>query len=322
VETVTSKIEFIRKVFGNVIVARDGVNVAARCPKCGKSDKKKFSINLENWACHCWVCGIKGKDPYRIILHHIDEGFAQEFKIRFSFQKNSFENKVLESDVAERVVLPENIVPLFGENVLRDPDIRNCLSYLKMRGVTPEDIWYFKLCSSTSGKFRRRIIIPSFDFEGELNYFSARAIDSNVFLKYINSKAKKKDIIFNEINIDWSQEIALTEGPFDLFKCNQNATCLLGSKLSRNSYLFKKIVSNKTPVLLALDGDMRKDARKIADLLEKYNIDVRMIDLGKFQDVGEMNKKDFQIAREKASAWSREISLREKIASIQTGSLI
>ena len=321
-ETVTSKITFIRKAFGDVIIARDGANVAARCPKCGKSNKKKFSINIENWACHCWVCGIKGKDPYRIILQHIGPGLAQEFKLRFSFQKNSFENESQEIIKDERASLPENIIPLFGKNYTRDPDVRSCLEYLKMRGVTREDAWYFKLCSSISGKFRRRIIVPSFDFEGELNYFSARAIDSDVFLKYINSKAKKKDIIFNEINIDWSQEVTLTEGPFDLFKCNQNATCLLGSKLSKNSYLFKKIVSNEAPILLALDSDMRKDARKIADLLEKYNVDVRMIDLGKFQDVGEMNKKDFYVAREKASVWSREMSLRERIASIQTGSLI
>ena len=321
-ETTTSKIEFVRKVFGEVIVARDGVNVAARCPKCGKSNKKKFSINIESWACHCWVCGIKGKDPYRIILQHIDPSRAQEFKSRFLSQKSCFKNEIYETFNEEKVSLPENIVPLFGKRIFRDPDIKNCLSYLKMRGVTPEDVWYFKLCSSVSGKFRRRIIVPSFDADGELNYFSARSIDSDVFLKYINSKARKKDIIFNEINLDWSQEITLTEGPFDLFKCNQNATCLLGSKLSSSSYLFKKIVSNRTPVLLALDRDMRKDARKIADLLEDYNINVRVIDLGEFQDVGEMNKKDFHLARNNASRWSREMSLREKIAAIQTGSLV
>ena len=28
---------------------------------------------------------------------------------------------------------------------------------------------------------------------------------------------------------DWKKELTLVEGPFDLFKCDTNATCLLGS---------------------------------------------------------------------------------------------
>ena len=42
---------------------------------------------------------------------------------------------------------------------------------------------------------------------GELNYFSARAIDDSRY-KYINSKNKKIDIVFNEINIDWKKELS------------------------------------------------------------------------------------------------------------------
>ena len=71
----------------------------------------------------------------------------------------------------------------------------------------------------------------------------------------------KKQIIFNELNIKWDEELTIVEGPFDLTKSNFNTTCLLGSSLNESYELFKKIVKNKTPVLLGLDPDaMTKNA--------------------------------------------------------------
>ena len=41
--------------------------------------------------------------------------------------------------------------------------------------------------------------------------------------------------------------MTLVEGPFDMVKCDDNATCLLGSHLPVNSLLFQKLIQNKTP---------------------------------------------------------------------------
>ena len=106
------------------------------------------------------------------------------------------------------------------------------------------------------------------------------------------------------------------EGPFDLFSCNQNSTCLLGSSLREESYLFKKIISNKTPVLLALDADMKKKTRKYADLLVSYCCDVRVVDLGSFQDAGEMTKDEFKKRRKNSLLWSRDSSIMDKIGTL------
>lgn len=316
-ETFTSKIDFVKRVFGEVAIARDGVNVAAKCPSCGTHGKKKFSINIENWSCHCWVCGIKGKNLYRIICQHLGESNAREFNDRFLNQRilSSIDEKI-----ELQVNLPSGFIPICLELKTRDPDIRDCISYLRSRGVYEKDLWYFKLGSSKVGRFRRRVIVPSFDSDGSLNYFSARSIDDSKY-KYINSKARKREIIFNEINLDWKKEMTLVEGPFDLFKCDSNATCLLGSILSRKSYLFKKIVANQTPILLGLDSDMKKKTSVIADLLSEYGCDVRILSMGKFSDVGEMSKNDFNNLKLTSQQWTRERSLREKIASIRTGSL-
>lgn len=321
-ETFTSKLAFLRQVFGEPRQARDGVNVAFKCPVCKDSSKKKLSINLENWSCHCWVCGIKGKDPYRIILNHVSYEYANVFKSRFlndSSLNLDVSNHI--NNVEEKISLPDGFIPLCVSMSSRDPDVRDCISYLKSRGIRLPDMWYFKLCATRDGKFKRRIIVPSFDAEGCLNYFSARAIDKNSKIIYINSKAKKTNIVFNELNIDWSKELTVVEGPFDLFKCNQNATCTLGSSLRLESRLFKKIVSNSTPVLLAFDSDMRDKSIKIANRLIEYSCDVRILNLGKFNDVGEMTKKEFLEARDCATEWNASTSLKHKISEIRTGSI-
>jgi len=319
-QTFTSKVEFLRQIFGAVDTARDGINVAVRCPACGdESSKRKFSINTETWQCHCWICGIKGGNPYKIFKDSLGTDIANFFRDTFIQNKTGSVSSNIE--IEESVSLPDSFLPLFINLKHRDPDVKDCLSYLRSRGMTHRDLWYFKLGTSLSGRFRRRIIIPSFNVDGDLNYFSARAIDDGISRKYINSKASKSDIIFNEINIDWKRELTVTEGPFDLFKSNQNSTCILGSSIHEGTYLFKRIVANKTPVLLALDSDMKAKSIKIAELLISYDCDVRILSLGNFLDVGEMTKIDFLKARENSSEWTRFLSLIERISSIGTGSL-
>ena len=318
-ETFSSKLAFVKKVFGDVIVARDGVNVAAKCPSCKNTTKKKFSISLETWGCHCWVCGIKGKNLRSILFKYVGNEATHEYSDRFLQSKKAAQLCVVEE---EKVKLPDSFIPLFLNFSSKDPDIKECIRYLHSRGLSKKDIWYFKLGTCSSGKFRRRIIVPSFDDEGVLNYFAARSVDNLSKIKYLNSKAKKTEIIFNELNINWKKELTLVEGPFDLFKCNQNSTCLLGSNLREDSYLFKKIISNKTPVLLALDSDMRQKAAKIADVLSTYGCEVRVMKLDNHSDVGEMTRSEFKRLRKQSIVWTREDSLRQKISSIQTGSLI
>ena len=172
------------------------------------------------------------------------------------------------------------------------------------------------------GKFRRRVIIPSFDISGDLNYFVARGIDKNIHRKYLNAKALKRSIIFNEMYLDFNSEILITEGPFDVMKSVKNTTCLLGSGLSERSALFCKIIAHRTPVVLALDFDMKKKEQEWAKLLFSYGCDVKILDLGKKSDVGEMSKKELQDRLLTAHVWNDSDRLKVKIDSISSGSLI
>ena len=319
--TQSEKINFIRKYFGSPSVDRTGENIAVSCPSCkSQSGKKKFSINLNTWQSHCWVCGLKGKTLLPILRKFCSLESAREFEKKF-IGKSTYANQEDQEEV-DTVKIPENFIFLVDNVKGSDPDVNACLRYLHSRGISERDLWYYKMGTVKRGKFRRSIIIPSFDESGDLNYFVTRKIDPDSRIKYVNAKADKKKIIFNDININWSQELTIVEGPFDLVKCNDNATCLLGSSLTEQMLLFRKIVSHKTPVLLALDSDMRKKSLKIAKLLASYDCEVRLLSLGDKSDVGEMTREEFEKARSMAKSWNRETSLRSRIAEISSGSLI
>ena len=105
-------------------------------------------------------------------------------------------------------------------------------------------------------------------------------------MKYKNPRVSK-DIIFNDLNIDWDEDVILTEGVFDAMKC-ENAIPLLGSTLRENSKLFQKICRHSPDIYMALDEDAKAKEFGIAKKLREYGIKVMSIDIAGYSDLGEM----------------------------------
>jgi len=168
---------------------------------------------------------------------------------------------------------------------------KKAIQYLETRGIDKKDILEWKVGYCPEGRYRDRIIFPSFNEDGDANYFVARSLTGGDF-KYLNPAASR-NIIFNELYLDFDKEITIVEGIFDAMKA-QNAVPILGSTLSEHSMLFKKIIKYDTPVLLALDKDANWKALKIKRLLLKYGIEVRELNLEEYEDVGEMSKDEFK----------------------------
>ena len=314
------RINLIKTAFGNALLDRDGVNVAVSCvnKKCStfnKKHKKKLCLRVDNEFYHCWVCGYRGKGLARFFKIHSPRHYHQASQL---FQK-SVKEKELETP--DRVVLPDDFRLLATVGPSDDPDLKACRNYALQRGLTEKHLWYFRMGAVSSGNFRRRVIIPSFDSEGYLNYFTARAIDEST-RKYVNPKVKRTEIVFNELNIDWKKELTLVEGPFDLIKSTQNSTCLLGSTLSENHELFQKIARNQTPVVLALDPDASKKSQEIAALLSSFDVQVRVLDISPYDDVGDMPIGRLAEVLPQAVPWSSNDRLRALISTIKSGSLI
>ena len=319
--TYTQKIEFISLCFDKEYkMAKSGKNVSVECPNCGRgTGKKKLSICLDTWMCHCWVCSIKGKTPYKIIKEHVSIDLAKAFLKRFGDKKKEADS---ESESEESVVFPSkfNMLASVTSNNL-DPDVRDCLRYLKKRGVNREQLWRHKIGYFSSNSLSRRVVFPSFDKHQKLNFYVTRAIDDEAFLKYKNSKAKKTEIVFDELRINWQQELMIVEGVFDMVKCPINTTCLLGSSLSKDHKLFQQIVKHKTPVLLGLDPDMEEKTYKIAKMLSSYDIQVRIFHHDNNSDIGSLDKELVRQKCSEAPIYSSESRLLHMIGTIHSGSI-
>ena len=116
--------------------------------------------------------------------------------------------------------------------------------------------WKIGYCDD--GRFGGRVIIPSFNNDGNINYFIARSYGSS---EKIPHPAAEKDIIFNQLSIDWDSPVTLVEGVFDAIVAGENAIPILGSTL-REHQIISSTAINDTPVYLALDEDARKKTDK------------------------------------------------------------
>jgi len=317
-EDLTIRASFLQEAFGSGIV--NGESIALTCPQCSKDrkDKKKLIVKLTDGMHHCWVCGLKGRT-----LKYTVRKFAPN---KLSKYKSIFEDESIEAkeEIEEKIEIsiPAGFLLLANNLKTRDPDVRDTINYAYSRGLSMKDLWFYKFGTCQSGRFRRRLIMPSFDSFGKLNYYTGRSIDSETSRKYLNARAKKKDLIFNELNIRWDEELTMVEGPLDLVKCNYNTTSILGSFLGEDYCLFQKIVKNKTPTLLALDSDAQLKQQKICKALYSYGVKVRILETKGYQDVGEMTREQFLKLKDSALLWNPRDILKHKIRAIKSGSLV
>ena len=112
-------------------------------------------------------------------------------------------------------------------------------------------------------------------------------------MKYLNPPVEK-DIIFNELYIDWDEPITIVEGVFDAMVAGINSVPIMGSTLREESKLFQAIVINDTPVYLALDADARKKQEYLIKLFKRYDVDMKIINTENCEDVGSMSRNEFQ----------------------------
>ena len=106
-DTVSSKVKFVKSVFGDCDLDRSGENVAVSCPSCKNSTKRKLSINLSTWQTHCWVCGLKGKTLFPILKKYFSYDQALNFKERFMPKGIKLANDTHDHEEDEKLVLPQ-----------------------------------------------------------------------------------------------------------------------------------------------------------------------------------------------------------------------
>jgi hypothetical protein len=318
IRSVSDSIKFYESVFGKGRISSNGINFDVRCPICAPADpsKKKLSIRTDTSANHCWVCGWKSRTIIPLIRKYGSESHFSEFKAIFGISGTSSQLVTGVKEEKQKVELPKDFKILTLANDA-DPDVKAAWRYVYSRGLSDKDVWYFKLGVSEEHRWKRRIIMPSFDVEGNLNYFVARAIDRDKKPKYDTPDVDKNPIIFNDLNLSWDKRLILVEGSFDLVKCPENSTAILGSDLDERHEIFNKILLYNTPIALALDGDMwDKKTPKIVKKLQEYNVDVVVVDVRPWGDPGNMSKSEFEeaLSSAKTMTWNDNFNRKLKNA--------
>lgn len=305
----------MKALFGVAQIGRDGKNIDTKCPNktCETifSKKQKLSIRANDLSFHCWVCGLSGRgiDALERISHKrlYDE-------LRGLVPKKNHHLDDSNSLNQEDISLPRSFTmlgPVIDNIIDFDNSFvsvaKNALSYLHERMVSREHIWYFKLGIACENRTFGRIIMPSFDTHGSLNFFVMRSF-MNKKPKYINSSNEKNSIVFNELLIDWNEMLTIVEGPFDLFRCPKNTTCLLGNELMIESALFQTIVKNQTPITLFLDNDAKKKTVTAAKKLSARGCDVFIAMPVDGKDPGSMTSDEIDRSLSEKTRWDQIIA--------------
>ena len=246
--------------------------------------KPKLQINIQTQKWHCWVSNVGGRTLFQL-LKKVGASHQHYDELRELVDTKTYVNtRTQETKVS--LSLPPEFKPLWNGNdgIVK----RHALSYLYKREITDSDILKYNIGYCDEGIYSNRIIIPSYDSDGQLNFFVGRDFYSSK-MKYRNCTTTK-DIIGFDLFINWDEPIILCEGVFDAMAFKRNAIPLFG-KTVMNKLQKKIIESNVKKIYLALDNDALEDAIKISDNFINNGIDVRMIKF-KEKDPSEIGFKD------------------------------
>jgi len=263
-------------------------NQAYHCPFCHHAKPKlevNFSENKKGYnPWHCWVCGKKGTRISTLFkqLKASPDKFTELYKL-VSSEKERKEVKDY-----KQIELPKEFRQI--SNTSSDLTGRRAWNYLKNRGISIDDVLKYNLGYCEYGNYKNMIIIPSYDENGKLNYFTGRSFEKDPYRKYRNPEASRNIIPF-ELFINWNLPLILCEGPFDAIAIKRNAIPLLGSNIQGS--LMKKIVTSTVKkIYIALDSDAIKKAIKYAEEFINEGKEVYMVEL-QGKDPSEMGFNDF-----------------------------
>lgn len=249
------------------------------CPFC-HHPKKKFAINEHSLKFHCWHCNSRGNHIIWLLKQiNVSPEILKQFKELLSDTNISRITKTVSN---MQLYLPFEYKPLWIPT--KTYEYNHAINYIKLRQFSSDEILRYRIGYCETGAYAHRIIIPSYDKNNQLNYFTARSYFEGS-MKYKNPPVTKNIVCFENM-INWEEPIILCEGMFDAIALKRNAIPLLGKTVSKavEHSLLKHNVKN---VIIFLDKDARSDAIKLEQRLNQYDMNVSVV-LTDEKDASEM----------------------------------
>jgi DNA primase len=263
-----------------------------------------FGIAISNKRINCWVCGVDGTiikflmkyfdmskdDALVMIKEHIEESeLTQDIDLETLVHK-TFKKEV--KKVEEKKPMPKIKLlpgkPITHEMVDERPKLR---AFLKKRMISVDAcIWH---------KFRydyersMRLIMPIFDYKGDIIAYQGRDVTSKAMLKYI-TQPKGVDLgstLFNINNFVGYKYVIIVEGVLDAVRVeelNINA-CVMACFTAMPTTEQLLLLTDVQKVIVMLDHDAWTNYKKFEDL--PMDIEPVILPIGK--DPGSLTDSEF-----------------------------
>ena len=255
----------------------DKGQISFDCPECSMEKnmmsgdgKGNLEVNYGLSVYKCWSCGeVNGTHGTirKLIRNYGNKGHLKRYNL-----VNPYVPKERDENDATIEGLPKGYKTLSTNDGSYDYD--KAIEYLKKRNIDSDLIKKFNLGYATNGDYAGRIIVPSYDKEGNVNYYLGRSYGWSK-MKYKNPEVSKMDIIFNEEKINWDSNVYIVEGVFDHIPI-PNSIPLLGKVLNDN--ILEELLTKLTAkVVIVLDSDAYKDAVKLYKRLNSSKLHDRVM---------------------------------------------
>ena len=249
------------------------------CPIC-KHKNPKLMVNVISGAYNCFTCHPKttGKTPVSL-LKKISAPLEAILEMKGYFVNDTTKIEI-EKDV-KTIIIPKEFVSL-SDPLDKSLDKRQALVYLKKRMITSADIQKYNMGYCKTGRYRNKVVVPSYDSNGRINYFVARSFETDPKQKIDSPSCNKSEMIGFEYYVNWNVPVILCEGVFDAIAIKRNAIPLFGKTIPK-ALMIKLLQPQVKTIYLALDEDA---------IMESIDHAQRLIDLGKEVYLIQLNGKD------------------------------
>jgi DNA primase len=246
---------------------------AFHCPICNHK-KPKLIVNIFTGQYNCWTChpATKGKTPVSLFKKL---GVEKERMIEMKGYFKGDRTKIEDTETT-RVFLPKEFISMTEND--KSLEYRRATVYLKNRGINESDVRKYNIGYCKEGRYRNRVIVPSYDKNGQVNYFIARSFEKDPYQKYDAPSVQKTEIVGMEYFVNWSVPVILCEGIFDAIAIKRNVVPLFGKSITK-ALMLKLVESQVKTVYLALDKDALKEALTYSEQLINLGKEVYLIEL-------------------------------------------
>ena len=270
-----------------------GTETAYNCPFCervgkSKDTEEKLYVNYDkdDGVFICFRCETKGPISYLLQLLGAPEAESSVVQLQELYTKLNKLRGIIPADEEEITCLslPDYTEHLIDQGCIALTEGSAAHSYLKARGMTPEQMEFYRFAEGR-GRYKGRVIVPTFERDNtSVVFFVSRAYRPSYYFKngvkkeapkYLNpSGLGRSESLFNLYNaLDYSPDrIILAEGVFSAIAAGYEGIASYGKHVSDSQIELLSANVGSREVIVCLDGDAHTEGVHAAERIANAGV--------------------------------------------------